>query len=90
MARVPSAHCQTAGCNAEADLAIRTTCKSGASPVHTIWNDPGEAPGTATRYCVLHGVEIAAGLAQISAIGETHAVVTLTPEGKVARAEQGL
>jgi hypothetical protein len=85
-----SAFCQATNCSARADLAVRTTQQRGKSAVHTIWNNPEEAPKTAVRYCILCGVEVAAGLAQLSATGETIASVALTREGRAARDEQGV
>lgn len=66
-------------------MAIRTAAPRGKSLVTTIWQDPEDAPSTALRYCILHGVMIAASLAQLSASGETTVAIGLTADGQAAR-----
>ena len=80
--------CQSGDCPYEADLAIGTVEPKGKSMKHTIYNDPADAPANATRYCILHGLQLAGALAQLSANGETFFTAELTDEGRSARLEQ--
>lgn len=70
-------NCQASDCNREADLAISNTAPRGKGLKTTIWQFDEEAPSTAVRYCILHGVQTAAQLAQLSAAGETRVTVEL-------------
>jgi hypothetical protein len=53
-------------CSEPAVAAIRSHASRGKCLVTTIWQEEEDAPSTAARYCGLHTITVAAGLAALT------------------------
>lgn len=53
-------------CPREATMAVRTTAPRDKCLTTQFWQDEADAPKTASRYCVVHGVEIVRDLAKLA------------------------